>query len=94
MTQLMIVRRLTLQPGRINEAVKWIKAKEADRRKAGQVFQVLAKSMTDPHEYMFVQVWESRDAYNRWSKSPERAALAEERKTLFAHEPILYYQVL
>lgn len=94
MGQLMIVRRLIPQPGRVNEAVKWLKAKEVDRRKAGQIFQVLARSMTDPNEYMFVQVWESKEVYDRWSKSSERAALAEERKTLFAHEPILYYQVL
>ncbi len=94
MAQLMIVRRLTLQPGRVNEAINWIKDREADRRNAGQVFQVVARSVTDPNEYMFVQVWGSKEAYNRWSKSPERAALAQERKNLFAHEPILYYQVL
>lgn len=94
MAQLMIIRRLTLQPGRVNEAINWLKDKEADRRKAGQISQLVARSLTDTKEYLFIQVWESKEAYDRWHKSAERAALAEERKTLFAHEPILFYQVL
>lgn len=94
MAQMMIVRRLTLQPGRVNEAIKWLKNKEEQRRKAGQISQLVARSMTDTKEYLFIQVWESKEAYDRWHKSDERAALAEERKSLLAHEPILFYQVL
>ncbi|MBI4322001.1 MAG: antibiotic biosynthesis monooxygenase [Chloroflexi bacterium] len=94
MSQLMIVRRIIPQPGRVNEAIRWLKDKERVRRKAGQNVQLLARSLTDPAEYMFVQVWESREAYEQWKSGEERAALAKERQTLLAHEPILFYELV
>ncbi len=94
MAKFLIVRRITPQPGRVKEAIEWMKQKEGVRRKAGQRSQVLAKSLTDPNEYMFIQVWESREAYELWKRSEDRAALAKERQSLLAHEPILFYEVL
>lgn len=94
MAQLMIVRKIIPQPGRVPEAIKWLKEKEEQRSAHGQVSQVLARSLTDPNEYLFIQVWESRQAYDQWRRSEERAALAKERQAFLAHEPILFYEVL
>ena len=94
MAKLMIVRRIIPQPGRVPEAIKWLKEREEQRKKHGQISQVLARSVTDRNEYLFVQVWESRQAYDKWRHSEERAALAKERQSLLAHEPILFYEVL
>lgn len=94
MAKLMIVRKMIPQPGRVQEAIHWLKEKEAQRKSHGQLTQILSKSMTDPNEYLFIQIWESKAAYNKWRASEERAALAKERQTLLAHEPILFYEVL
>jgi len=94
MAQLMIVRRIIPQPGRVNEAIRWLKEKEGVRKKAGQQTQILARSITDPSEYLFIQVWKSREDYDRWKASEDRASLARERQTLLAHEPILFYEVV
>lgn len=94
MSKLMIVRKMTPQPGRVQEAVQWLKEKEAARKKHGQIFQIVSKSVTDPNEYLFIQVWENKQAYDRWRASEDRAALAKERQTMLAHEPILFYEVL
>jgi quinol monooxygenase YgiN len=94
MGKLMIVRKIIPQPGRIPEAIRWLKEKEAQRQSHGQISQALARSQTDPNEYLFIQIWENRGAYDKWRKSEERAALAKERQTLLAHEPILFYDLL
>ncbi len=94
MAKLMIVRKIIPQPGRVPEAIRWMKEKEAQRKQRGQISQVLSRSMTDPNEYLFIQIWESKEAYEKWRNSEERAALAKERQALLAHEPILFYEVL
>ncbi|MCL5263674.1 MAG: antibiotic biosynthesis monooxygenase [Chloroflexi bacterium] len=94
MAKLMILRKIIPQPGRIPEAIKWMKEKEKDRQKHGQITQLLARSSTDPSEYLFIQVWESKDAYERWKNSDDRAALAKERQLLLAHDPVLFYEML
>ncbi|MBI2955017.1 MAG: antibiotic biosynthesis monooxygenase [Chloroflexi bacterium] len=94
MAKLMIVRKIIPQPGRIPEAIQWLKDKEAQRKKRGQISQTLARSQTDPNEYLFIQIWESRAAYDNWRNSEERAGLAKERQSLLAHDPILFYDIL
>jgi quinol monooxygenase YgiN len=82
------------QPGRVPEAINWLKEKEAQRKSCGQISQILSKSLTDPKEFLFIQIWESKESYDKWRSSEERAALAKERQALLAHEPILFYEVL
>jgi hypothetical protein len=45
MAQLMIVRKMIPQPGRVPEAINWLKEKEAQRKSCGQISQILSKSL-------------------------------------------------
>ncbi|HUE76101.1 MAG TPA: antibiotic biosynthesis monooxygenase [Chloroflexota bacterium] len=90
---LSIIRPIHILPGREAEAIQWLKDTEAERRKAGQVTQYVLQSVVDSANYVFVQVWESREAYASWRDSPERERLANERRRYLTHDPTHTYDV-
>ena len=93
MAQLVIVRTLHFLPGREAAALQWLRETEPIRQQAGQITQYVWRSLVDPGEYQFVQIWQSRDAYERWRKSPERAHLADERTRYMTHGPTTFYEL-
>lgn len=94
MPQILILRRIHLLPGREEAAIRWLKETEAIRARAGQIAQYVVRNLLDPDEYLFFQVWQSRDAYERWRESPERERLAQERQRYLTTEPTRFYEVL
>jgi len=90
----MLIRSIHMPSGSRERAIEWIRQTEEVRRQKGQVSQHFVKGITDPREYLFIQVWESLEAYQNWKQSPERARLAAERQRLLTHGPVLFYEVL
>lgn len=89
-----VIRQIHLLPGREEQGVRWLQQSEIGRRQAGQKVQYLLKSIVDSSEYTFIQIWESRAAYDQWRRTPERQQLADERQRYFTHEPTSLYEVL
>ena len=94
MAAFVLIRQIHPLPGREAEAAEWYRESEALRRRAGQTSQMLLRSLVDPSEYRLVQVWNSRQAYDAWRRTPERERLAAERNRLMTSEPAHTYEVL
>jgi heme-degrading monooxygenase HmoA len=94
MPNIMLIRAIHMPPGNRERTIEWIRQTEAVRRQMGQVSQYFTKGITDPNEYLFIQVWESLEAYHTWKQSPERQRLATERQRLLTHGPVEFYEVL
>jgi heme-degrading monooxygenase HmoA len=88
-----IIRPIHILPGREAEAIEWLKNTEDERRKAGQITQYVLQSVVDSADFVFVQFWESREAYDRWRESPQREHLAAERRRFLTHDPTRTYEV-
>lgn len=93
MAMFSIIRPIHILPGREVEAIQWLKDTEDVRRTAGQVTQYVLQSVVDSADYVFVQFWESREAYSRWRETPERERLAAERRRFLTHDPTRTYEV-
>ncbi len=94
MAGLMILRPIHPLPGRHQDALAWLTQTEPVRRNAGQITQYVLRSVIDSREFLFVQVWESREAYERWRETPERAGLADERQRFLTHDPTRLFEVV
>jgi len=94
MAELAIVRPIHPLPGRESAAVEWLESTEEERRRAGQRAQYVLRSIVDRADFVFVQVWESRAAYDRWYESDERKRLSAERQNYLTHQPTRMYEVL
>ncbi len=89
-----LIRQIRPLPGKEVEAVAWYKETECFRREAGQLSQLLLRSLVDHGEYELVQTWTSQAAYQAWKRSPERERLQAERARLMTHEPAKLYETL
>lgn len=94
MPQITLIRSIQMPPGSRERSIEWIHQTEELRRQAGQISQYFLKGITDPNEYLFIQVWQSLEAYENWKQSPERQRLAAERQRLLTHGPVEFYEVL
>jgi len=92
--KLAIIRQIYFLPGREAEGVRWLAETEPKRREAGQDAQYLLRGQTDTHEYLWVQVWQSLDAYERWRRSDGRATLAAQRGRFMSHHPTRMFDLL
>jgi len=91
---LMIIRPIHLLPGREQEAIRWLRETEALRRQAGQISQMILHNVVDSNDYEFVQIWESRAAYEEWRNTTTRAGLADERARYLTHSPTRLYDIV
>lgn len=89
-----LIRQIRPLPGRETEAIAWYKETESFRRDAGQISQVLIRSVIDRGDYQLIQEWTSQVAYQAWKRSPERERLQAERARLMTHEPARIYEML
>jgi len=94
MPQIMLIRSIHTPPGNRERTIEWIRQTEEVRRQWGQISQYFTKGITDPSEYLFIQVWESLEAYQNWKQSPERQRLAAERQRLLTHGLVEFYEIL
>lgn len=94
MAKLMIIRPIHLLPGREAEALAWLGETADVRTGAGQIEQVVLRGIVDSADYMFVQTWESREAYERWRETSDRQRLAVERQRFLTHDPARLYEVI
>jgi len=92
--KLAIIRRIYFLPGREADGVRWLAETEPRRRAAGQEAQYLLRGQIDTHEYLWVQIWESYAAYERWRRSDERSELAAQRGRFMTHHPTRMFDVL
>ncbi len=92
--QLLIIRPVHYLPGKKEPAINWAKQTEQTRRACGMVSQMLVQGIPDRGEYLFIQVWESRESYEKWKSSSERAQLVSERQRLVAHDVSKLYEVI
>lgn len=89
-----LIRQIHPLPGREAEVVAWYRETEHFRREAGQLSQVLLRSLVDRGEYQLVQYWTSQAAYEAWKRSPVRERLLAERARLMIHEPAKLYEIV
>ncbi len=89
-----LIRQIRPLPGREAEAIAWYRDTERFRREAGQLSQVLLRSLIDHGEYELIQTWISQAAYEAWKHSPERERLQAERARLMTHDPAKLYETL
>ena len=94
MSRLAIIRQIFLLPGREEQGTRWLSDTEDVRRQAGQLAQWVLRGQIDTHEYVWVQVWESYEAYAAWRGSPERARLADERGRYLTHLPTRMFDLV
>ena len=94
MSRLAIIRQIYLLPGREEQGTRWLAETEGVRRDAGQLAQWVLRGQTDTHEYLWVQVWESYEAYAAWRDSDARARLADERGRFLTHHPTRMFDLV
>ena len=94
MPQLLIIRPVHYLPGKREQAMQWARETEPVRRRWGMLSQVLVQGIADRNEHLFVQIWESPEAYNKWKASPDRARLVKESQRLVAYDPTRLYEVI
>ena len=94
MSGLMIIRPMHLLPGREQDAIRWLRETESFRREAGQISQMVLQNVVDSNDYEFVQVWQSRAAYEEWRNTEARSKLAEDRARYLTHSPTRLYDIV
>ena len=93
MSRLLIIRPIHPLPGRQKEALDWLRETEGVRKEAGQIEQLVLRSVVDNNDYQLVQVWIDRVAYQHWRETPARSRLARERQLYLTHDPARLYEV-
>ena len=93
-SQLLIIRPVHFLPGKKEQAIKWAKETEETRRRCGMISQMLVQGISDRGEYLFIQVWDSPAAYEKWKSSSERAELVSDRQRLVAHDVTKLYEII
>ncbi len=55
---------------------------------------LVLEKVIDPTMIIVIQIWESRERYQAWRRSPDRAKLLAGGRGLGVREPSLLYRVL
>jgi heme-degrading monooxygenase HmoA len=93
-SEVAVVRPVHFLPGREAEGIAWAKQTEHIRRSWGMRQQLILKGAVDRSAYLLVQVWESREAYQAWRRSPERADLSRQGQRFVLYDPSDLYDVM
>jgi heme-degrading monooxygenase HmoA len=94
MPQIVIIRPVHLLPGKEEEGIRWAKETEDIRRRWGMLWQANLRSCVDPSLRILIQHWESREAYDRWKASEDRAKLMAEAGRVVLSDRTTIYEVL
>lgn len=94
MPQILLARPVRFLPGKAKEGIEWTKSVEPVRRRWGMESQIVARGIVDPSAYLFIQVWESQEAYTRWKASEDRAKLVVEARRFCVYDPTVPYEVV
>lgn len=94
MPRLAIIRQIYFLPGREADGARWLTETEPRRRGAGQIAQWVLRGQIDTHEYLWIQVWSSYEAYDAWKRSVERERLAADRARYMTHHPARMFDLV
>jgi len=92
--RLAIIRQIYFLPGREHEGAGWLTDTEPRRRDAGQIAQWVLRGQIDTHEFVWIQVWSSYEAYDNWRRSGDRERFVAERARYMTHQPTRMFDLL
>lgn len=80
-----VVATVRIHPGTLEPFVETAyPAIETTRREAGCILYDLHASVTDPYRLVFIEQWETREAFNAHLEAPHMLALREANKPFVA----------